>query len=152
MRLPVIALAFLCLSVPAAYAAHADKADKTDKSPVGYWYEEAHYGGARVLELMHIKPDGTFSAQHRICHPHRSEENTNSGYWSYENGKMRITITRVDDLPTYSADDYLTQSYNGQIWAYRSVGGDGFKEFGPVNFRDVRVAADSKLPACDLTS
>jgi len=154
MRAGVICVA-LFLSITAANAAQpakTDNPDKTDKAPIGYWYEEAHYGGQRVLELLHIKPDGTFSSHHRICIPHHPEEDDNSGYWSYESGKMRLTTTRIDGLPTYSADNYLTESYDGQIWAYRAIGGDAYKIYGPVRFRDVRVTADSKLPACDLTS
>jgi hypothetical protein len=117
-------------------------------SIVGDWFEDAFYGGSRVIALLHIKADGTFQGEYRTCLPHGVEDSTDAGQWSYADGGTRWITKSLDGV----VDEYRIESNDGRLWIYTGAAGAGFVRYGAVRFKDVRVTADSKMPNCDLTS
>jgi len=130
----------------------ASLAHAAQSSIVGDWYEEAVYGGSRTISVLHIKADGSFSAVYRTCLKHGELDNTDSGRWTEQNGKIRMMTDMANGVMSFAIDDYETKSNDGHIWVYQGVAGEGFAKYGPVTFRDVRVTADSKVPSCDVVS
>ena len=120
-----------------------------EKSIVGVWYEDLTYGGARVISVWNIKSDGTFTSLYRRCLQKGESDSADFGEWTYANGRLR-TKSLASGWPVLN--EYQTQSNDGHIWVYRGVAGDGFQKYGAVQFRDIRVGPDSKLPTCDLSS
>ena len=125
-------------------------APAAQQSIVGVWYEEAHYGGSRVISVWDIKADGTYHSVYRRCLPQGEQDSVQDGHWTYADGKMR-TVSAKPNL-SYYTNVYETVSNDGRVWVYRAISGDGFNEFGPVTFRDIRVTPGSKLPTCDTMS
>jgi hypothetical protein len=139
----ILALVFTFVFVPAAIAAEA--------SIVGDWYEEATYGGSRVISVLRIRPDGTFSGAYRRCAANGPIDTVSEGRWTYQNRRLRMTFrSRFGAAEVW--DEYETESNDGRIWVYRGVAGNGFSQYGAVMFRDVKITPDSKLPACDTIS
>jgi hypothetical protein len=139
----VLGLLFALLFVPAALAAEA--------SIVGDWYEEVTYGGSRVISILRIRPDGTYTGVYRRCAEQGPVDSVTEGRWSYQNRRLRMTSRRPLSVAEIW-DEYETESNDGRIWVYRGVAGNGFSQYGAVKFRDVRITPDSKLPACDTIS
>lgn len=139
-KLAAIVLALAC--VAAAPAAQ--------QSVVGVWYEEANYGGSRVISVWDIKADGTYISVYRRCRPEGEEDSRQEGHWTYANGKMR-TVAGTASL-SYFVNEYETVSNDGRVWVYRATSGDGFNTWGPVTFRDLKVQPGARLPTCDTTS
>jgi hypothetical protein len=144
MRLLIPAF-FLCVVLPAA-------AQATEMSVVGDWYEDTVYGGERTIAVGHFKSDGSFSVDFRRCLKQGELQHTDTGHWVYANGKLRMTTEASNGFWIFDIEDYETISNDGRIWVYKSVAGPGFRQYGPVQFRDIRVTPDSKAPSCDLTS
>lgn len=137
-----IAFAFVTASAVAA---------DTQRSIVGVWYEEANYGGSRVISVWDLKADGSYESVYRRCLPQGGEaDSASSGRWTYVNGRIK-TVSPTAQL-TYVVNEYQTESNDGRIWVYRAISGDGYDTYGPVTFRDTRVQAGAKLPTCDTTS
>lgn len=136
------AIVFALSAVAAAPAAQ--------QSIVGVWYEEANYGGSRVISVWDIKADGTYSSVYRRCLDTGEEDSHQEGNWTYTNGRMH-TVSATSSL-RYFTNEYQTISNDGRVWVYRAVSGDGYNTYGPVTFRDTRVTPDAKLPTCATTS
>jgi hypothetical protein len=136
------AFAFALLFAPTALAAEA--------SIVGDWYEEAIYGGSRVISILRIKADGTYTGAYRRCAAEGPVDSVSEGRWTVQGKRVRMTVRSRFGLETW--DEYETVSNDGRVWVYRAVAGNGFNTFGAVTFRDVKITAESRLPTCDTLS
>jgi hypothetical protein len=137
------AFVIVLLAMPAAQAA--------ETSIVGDWYEEATYGGSRVISILRIKADGTYVGAYRRCAAGGPIDSISEGHWTVQGKRVRMTTrSRFGGADVW--DDYETVSNDGRVWIYRAVAGNGFNTFGAVTFRDVKVTAESKLPTCDTIS
>ena len=123
-----------------------------EQSIVGDWYEDENYGGQRTIAVGHFKEDGSFSVEFRTCLKQGSLDHTDTGHWTYANGRLRMTTEANNGFWTYEIEDYQTLSNDGHVWIYKSMAGPAFQQYGTVTFHDVRVTPDSKAPSCDLTS
>jgi hypothetical protein len=119
---------------------------------VGDWYEEAVYGGYRTISIAHFRADGTFVAEFRKCLQPGEFDNTDTGHYNYENGKLRMITEARDGIWTLDIEDYQTISNDGRIWIYKSTAGPAVEKYGHLLFKDVRVTPSSKVPSCDLSS
>jgi len=127
-------------------------AKASEPSIVGDWYEEATYGGGTTLALSHFRGDGTFTVIFRKCLKPAMLESTDTGTWTYVNGRLRMTTQTTNGFWTFDIEDYQTLSNDGKVWVYKSISGSAVQEYGTVTFRDIRVTHDSKMTGCDLTS
>ena len=121
-------------------------------SIVGTWYEEAHYGGSEIISILQINPDGTYTSTHRQCLKRGHVDDRDDGRWEYDGKTLRLATRNVDGTADGYVNEYRTDSIDDRIWVYVGVAGPGFRHFGPVRFRDVRVTKDSKVPDCGLMS
>ena len=100
-------LVFALLCVPAAMAAEA--------TIVGDWYEEVTYGGSRVISILRIRPDGTYTGVYRRCTEHGPIDSMTEGRWTYQNRKVRMTWRRPLSVADVW-DEYETESLDGRVW------------------------------------
>jgi hypothetical protein len=138
-----LTLAFLLQFMPAALGA--------DASIVGDWYEEVTYGGSRVISILRIRPDGSYTGVYRRCAQEGPVDTVSEGRWTYHSRRLRMTVQSRSGGPDVW-DEYETESNDGRVWIYRGVAGNGFSQYGAVKFRDVRITPESKLPTCDTIS
>lgn len=130
-----------------SHMAHA-----ADASIVGDWYEEAVYGGYRTISISHFRADGTFTVEFRKCLVPGELDNTDTGHFTYANGKLRMITEARDGFWTLDIEDYETSSNDGQTWIYKSMSGPAVAHYGHIVFKDIRVTPSSKVPSCDLSS
>lgn len=131
-------------------ASHAAQA--AEQSIIGDWYEEAVYGGYRTISISHFRADGTFTVEFRKCLQPGELDNTDTGHFTYANGKLRMITEARDGIWTLDIEDYETASNDGRAWTYKSVSGPAVERYGHIVFKDIRVTPSSKVPSCDLSS
>ncbi len=130
----------------------AHVAQAAEASIVGDWYEEAVYGGYRTISISHFRADGTFTVEFRKCLVPGELDNTDTGHFTYANGKLRMITEARDGIWTMDIEDYETSSNDGRAWVYKSVSGPAVENYGHIVFKDIRVTPSSKVPSCDLSS
>jgi hypothetical protein len=145
MRLAAVLYLMSAVVISSAHAA--------TPSIVGDWFEDETYGGERTIAVGHFKADGSFSVDFRTCLKKGFLDHTETGTWSYEDGRLQM-MTQTNNGMWVSADieDYQTISNDGRLWIYKSTAGERFQELGEVKFHDVRVEPGSKPPDCALMS
>lgn len=104
------------------------------------------------MALAHFRADGSFTVEFRECVKPQTTDHVDTGHYTYDGSRLRMTTETQNGFWTMNIDDYLTSKNDGHMWVYKSVAGPGFRDFGQVTFHDVRVTPTSKMPECDLSS
>jgi hypothetical protein len=135
MRPVFVCLALFLMSVPAA----------TQPFFAGDWFGQDQLDIKGMMWTAHWEPFGGFRVEFRHCYKGKSYDLQASGRWSLQGNLLAVDTTSVDGHAFAVTDVYEILSHDHQKMSYRHT------QSGFV-YRASRVAADFKMPRCEMIS
>jgi hypothetical protein len=110
----------------------------------GRWFGQGEPYDKSEMWLAEASSNGDFAVQFRTCRKGKASDHLEKGTWRFEGGIEYVRITWSGGETMLRETPYRILAHDGKRQTYSMP--DGFV------FQSSRVAADFKMPSCELTS